>query len=158
MLPHVAILRNIPDNRMENAMVHRYIIPSVPLLFCLFFAAICIAAATEEAPQEPIIISVPAGAKLKKDKVAFPHKAHSALQCKECHHKLDEKPAVYSCTATGCHDLGNPTTSEERKSMAYFRNAFHKNSNASCNGCHKKLKKEGKPAGPTSCKKCHSTK
>ena len=138
-------------------MLHRYLIPSVPLIVSLFFAAICIAAA-DNAPQKPIVIGVPAGAKLKKEKVSFPHKAHAALQCDACHHMLKENPEQYSCTAAGCHDLANPTNSEERKSMAYFRNAFHANSKSSCNGCHKKLKKEGKPAGPTSCKQCHSVK
>lgn len=136
-------------------MLHRYLIPSVPLVISLFFAAICIAAA-QEAPKDPVVIGVPAGANIKKPKVAFPHAKHAALQCEACHHMLKDKPEVYSCSSKGCHDLGNPSSSEERKSMVYFRNAFHANSKVSCNGCHKALKKEGKPAGPTSCKKCHT--
>lgn len=138
-------------------MLHRFIIPSVPLIVSLFFAAICIAAA-QEAPKEPIVINVPADATLKKSKVMFPHSAHAALQCDACHHMLKEKPELYSCITKGCHDLGNPKSSADRKSMTYFRNAFHANSKVSCNGCHKMLKKEGKPAGPTSCKDCHTVK
>lgn len=138
-------------------MLHRYLVPSVPLVISLFFAAVCIAAA-QKAPQEPVVIGVPAGTQMKKPRVMFSHAAHSALQCESCHHMLKQNPDVYSCSSKGCHDLGNPTSSDERKSIAYFRNAFHANSKSSCNGCHKSLKKAGKPAGPTSCKKCHTVK
>ncbi|WP_027361502.1 cytochrome c3 family protein [Halodesulfovibrio aestuarii] len=138
-------------------MLHRHLIPSVPLVISLFFAAICLAAA-QEAPKDPVIIGAPAGAKIKKPKVAFPHATHAALQCEACHHMLKQNPEVYSCSSEGCHDLATPTSSEERKSIAYFRNAFHANSKASCNGCHKSRKKEGKSAGPTACKGCHTVK
>ena len=37
---------------------------------------------------------------------------------------------------------------------AKLKDHFHKN----CLTCHKALKKEGKPTGPTSCKGCHNRK
>ena len=139
-------------------MLHRYILPSVPLVCSLFLAAICIAAATAPAPVKPIVIGVPADAVRKKANVAFSHKAHAALQCTACHHMLKKNPELYSCTAAGCHSLGDPETVAERKSPQYFRNAFHSSSTMSCNGCHAQRKKYGKPAGPTSCKQCHAVK
>ncbi|UZP66223.1 cytochrome c3 family protein [Desulfovibrio mangrovi] len=113
------------------------------------------AAPAAKAPADPISITVPEGTALKKSIVSFPHAKHAGETCVTCHHTMEKNPEQLTCSSKGCHDLGNPTTKEEKKSMVYFRNAYHADVPASCNGCHKARKKEGKPAGPTDCKGCH---
>lgn len=75
----------------------------------------------------------------------FNHKKHADTlkDCKVCHHTWKEGEKVKKCVE--CHTKDSKLTA---------KNAFHKN----CRGCHRKLKKEGKPTGPTACTKCHPKK
>jgi len=47
-----------------------------------------------------------------------------------------------------------PKLSKKEKIQKYYYSAIHSN----CAGCHKDLKKEAKPTGPTTCKECHPAK
>jgi hypothetical protein len=75
----------------------------------------------------------------------FGHKKHAdgIKNCKKCHHTRKEGEKVKKCTA--CHT---------KDSKVNTKTAFHK----SCRNCHRDLKKEGKPTGPTACTKCHPKK
>ena len=120
--------------------------------------AMAVAQATE-APAEDVLITVPDGAELKMNRVNVPHAVHAAadIECMDCHHMWDESDGTpQACAGSGCHDLGNPATTEEKQSMAYFRNAFHAPVAGSCNGCHKERKDAGESHGPTSCNDCHT--
>ena len=112
------------------------------------------AAAVQAAPKVTIPITIPPDAKLQRPVVFFPHDKHAAEECALCHHVLNEGKLVYTCATPGCHDLANPK-GEDKKSIKYFRNAFHVRKEASCNGCHALRKKAGEPHGPTACKACH---
>jgi hypothetical protein len=102
--------------------------------------------------------------------VTFTHKKHSVdhkLPCTDCHHTYKEGKNVWKegdevqkCTA--CHSEaraskakgGEPELSQREEIKKYYYSAIHEN----CVGCHKDLKKEAKPAGPTVCKDCHAKK
>ena len=105
-------------------------------------------------PSGSISITVPKGAKLTRDLVRFPHDKHVSEGCATCHHVLNDNKQIYTCATDGCHDLANPTGAE-KKSIRYFRNAFHVRKEASCNGCHAIRKKAKRQHGPTACKACH---
>ena len=132
----------------------RSILATTSVIIMLLTTA-AFAVTAEKAPADPVIIKVPEGTKLKKSLVSFPHAKHAAEACATCHHTMDKNPKAQPCSTKGCHDMGNPVTKEEKLSMTYFRNAYHANVTASCNGCHKARKAEGKTAGPTDCKGCH---
>jgi hypothetical protein len=101
-----------------------------------------------------------------KGLVTFSHKKHNAdykVPCTECHHVYadgkntwKQGDAVQECDA--CHSEAKAPAgakmSKEEKIQKYYYSAIHEN----CLGCHKALKKEGKPTGPTSCKGCHPAK
>lgn len=95
--------------------------------------------------------------------VTFTHKKHSEdykIACADCHHVYQdgknvwkEGDAVQKCGS--CHSQAkssDPQLSKEEKIKLYHYTAIHEN----CVGCHKTLKKEGKPTGPVSCKECHA--
>jgi len=70
-------------------------------------------------------------------RVTFSHTKHVedyGIVCGSCHHE-DRKGGMAKCTH--CHKP--------------VKTALHKN----CQGCHTKLKDEGKPTGPLKCKECH---
>jgi hypothetical protein len=121
--------------------------------------------ATQEAPENIVMESKVFG-KHKKGLVTFTHKKHSAdykIPCADCHHVYKdgknvwkEGDEVQKCAA--CHSEAKaptgkdaPKLSKAEKIEKYYYSAIHEN----CMGCHKDLKKEGKPTGPTSCKDCH---
>jgi hypothetical protein len=105
-------------------------------------------------------------AKHKKGLVTFTHKKHNVdykIPCADCHHVykdgknvFKEGDPVQKCAE--CHSEAKapsgkdaPKMSKEEKIKKYYYSAIHEN----CAGCHKALKKEGKPTGPTTCKECH---
>jgi len=114
-------------------------------------------------PADDMTMKSPVFTKHTKGIVTFTHKKHNVdykIACADCHHKYDggknvykEGDAVEKCTA--CHKeakapKGDKTPKAE-KIKKYYYSAIH----ANCSGCHKDLKKAGKPTGPTSCKDCH---
>ena len=104
--------------------------------------------------------------KHKKTLVDFTHKKHNIdykIACADCHHVIKdgkntfkEGDAVQKCAE--CHKEAKaptgadaPKLSKAEKIKTYYYSAIHEN----CVGCHKKLKAEAKPTGPTTCSKCH---
>ena len=84
----------------------------------------------------------------KMGEVTFPHSKHQdeiKVDCAACHHQGE------GTKCTDCHGKGVVV---DGKKAPKFMKAAHKN----CRGCHEKLSKAGKPAGPTkkNCKGCHS--
>jgi hypothetical protein len=108
-----------------------------------------------EPPPNEVLISVPEGAKLKYARVSFSHDPHMQFDCMACHHQWDGNSPQDKCSTSGCHDLANPSSPEEMWASAYFRQAFH-GEERSCNACHQRLRKAGRPTGPTGCKGCHT--
>jgi cytochrome c553 len=101
-----------------------------------------------------------------KSLVTFTHQKHNVdykIACTECHHvpkdgknTWKEGDAVQKCAE--CHKEAKaptgadaPKLSAAEKIQKYYYSAIHEN----CVGCHKKLKAEAKPTGPTTCAKCH---
>ena len=85
----------------------------------------------------------------RKSPVEFNHAKHQGLKgvtCKTCHHKVKEGETPRACFQ--CHKC------KRQGEIPSAMMAFHKR----CRGCHAKLKKEGKPAGPTKCSGCHPRK
>ena len=75
----------------------------------------------------------------KSGPVPFPHLAHQEVlkDCAVCHELFPQKSgAIEELKASG--DL-------KKKQIM----------NKHCTKCHKKMKKEGKKTGPTTCKSCH---
>ena len=88
-----------------------------------------------------------------KPPYVFAHKAHvdKGVACTECHHtwKKEERDTPQKCAE--CHKARKAKDEE----ITTLKNAYHKQ----CMGCHKKLKKDGKPHGPTAkCSECHPKK
>jgi hypothetical protein len=78
----------------------------------------------------------------KKGDVWFPHRQHqdNLGDCKICHDLFpQEAGTIQKMKADG--------TLKKKQVM-----------NKKCLSCHRKMKKMNKPAGPTSCKKCHQKK
>ncbi len=74
----------------------------------------------------------------KKGNIDFPHRNHqnTLVDCKICHDIFPQKPGIIK-------DLKDKGQLKKKQVMNH------------CRGCHRKLVKAGKKAGPTSCKKCH---
>jgi len=98
--------------------------------------------------------------------VTFSHKKHNVdykVPCMECHHKYEggknmwkDGDPVEKCDV--CHKEAKPPagdkSSKAEKIQKYYFTAIHEN----CVGCHKDMKKAGKPTGPTTCTGCHPKK
>jgi len=122
--------------------------------------------ATQQA-CDAITMDSPVFEKHKKALVTFTHKKHNVgykIPCADCHHVYKDGKNVWKegdevkkCMA--CHSEakapkakeGEPKLSKAEKIKKYYYSAIHEN----CVGCHKALKKEAKPTGPTACKECH---
>jgi hypothetical protein len=100
------------------------------------------------AQSDSIIIDNQYPKKLKNP-VPLNHKAHAdAIACTECHHtwKKEERETPQKCAE--CHKADD-------KSDKGLKQAYHKQ----CMDCHKDLKKQEKPTGPTTkCTGCHPSK
>ena len=93
--------------------------------------------------------------KLQRPSVTFYHDNHiDALEqvgCGACHHVFDKVNQTLvpadgeEALCSECHKA-----KKEGKIVA-LRQAYH----GSCNGCHRKMKKKGIAAGPTTCGECH---
>lgn len=71
--------------------------------------------------------------------VPFPHRLHQTVlgDCMICHSVFPQKAG----------SIGELKASGELKQKQVM--------NKQCTACHRKLKKEGKKTGPTTCKSCH---
>ncbi|GAB1409084.1 hypothetical protein MASR1M90_02380 [Desulfovibrionales bacterium] len=114
-----------------------------------------------DAPGDDLVIKAPEGMKTKEKDgkpaplqkaVPFPHSKHVSVECVKCHHKELNGNANAPCTSSGCHDSLEARGKENAKDIKLVENAFHDQ----CIECHKALKKENKPTGPTACGKCHT--
>ena len=78
----------------------------------------------------------------KSGDVPFPHLKHqeNLEDCQTCHDLFPQEAGV----------IEKLKADGELKKKAVM--------NTQCTKCHRVLKKEGKPTGPTSCKNCHSVK
>jgi hypothetical protein len=121
--------------------------------------------ATQQAPDTITLESTKAFPTHTKSLVVLSHKKHNVdykIACTDCHHVYKEGKnvwkegdAVQKCET--CHTGGKPSA-EEKKSLSekelitkFLYTAIHTN----CVDCHKTLKKEAKPTGPTTCTGCH---
>jgi hypothetical protein len=80
-------------------------------------------------------------------KVTFTHKKHAEtlkIDCVKCHHTWKKGET----TGKVCKDCHKAKAAGKAISA---KDAYHKD----CKGCHEQAKKANKPAGPTSCTKCH---
>lgn len=127
-------------------------------LLCLVAAPILSAA---DAPKDDLVVSAPEGMKTKeKDgqpgklqkSVPFPHSKHAAVECAKCHHTMAKDGVAKKCTTSGCHDSLEAKGKDNAKDIKLVENAFHNQ----CIECHKDMKKENKPTGPSACGKCHT--
>ena len=133
-----------------------------------FFLCICLAAsilsvspsfASEKGPAELILQSTIDPANPNKPKLAyFPHAKHQEkYYCSTCHHSTDKNgkkiPYDDGMEIAKCESSHNKAATYRGMPAEFspFKNIAHKR----CKGCHRKLKNEGKPAGPITCKGCH---
>ncbi len=88
----------------------------------------------------------------KKGPVVLSHKKHAVdykVACVECHHMWNQKKGTQPKKCSTCHK------EKKRGKVLGLMRAYHKN----CMGCHRELKKQGKPTGPTTkCNDCHQKK
>jgi hypothetical protein len=109
------------------------IIVVICFVFAVLSAGVIAAGITEKGPAE---ITLDGGS---KGTIDFPHQKHQNTlgDCKICHDIFPQKLGVIKV-------LKDEGKLEKKQVMN------------NCRGCHGKLAKEGKKAGPTSCTKCHS--
>jgi hypothetical protein len=117
------------------------------LVGCAFITAITLDDAATRAPDQAVVI---ASERVFTKPMAFPHSNHKEYKCTECHHDYMDAKNVWQegqevklCNV--CHKL------QTVGKIMNLEKAYHDK----CQGCHKKLKKEKKKTGPTSCSKCH---
>ena len=115
-------------------------------------------AATKMPEQDITIYSTEVIKEPKKGPVTFPHVKHKALKCIDCHHEYKDGKNVWlegqevkKCQA--CHSREAPVSRklETEGKVVKIDTVFHDQ----CVKCHKKMKEEKKPSGPTACTKCH---
>lgn len=135
-----------------NKLKYILILTTVNLL-CL--TAISLAA--DKGPEEMVLRSTVNPA--QKTKLAFfPHAVHQGnFDCLTCHHGKgdDGKQVPYTDgmeikKCESCHNKDAVV-----KGMPNELETFKKAAHEKCKGCHKKLKDEGKEAGPYKCNGCH---
>lgn len=136
------------------------------MLISLICAAILSLAAAPmlcaaDAPGDDYVITAPEGMKVKEKDgkpgklqkaVPFAHSKHASVECKQCHHTMEADGAIKKCTTSGCHDSLEFKDKANAKDIKLVEVAYH----AQCIECHKALKKENKPTGPSACGKCHT--
>ena len=109
-------------------------------------AAITLAYAATRAPEQAVVI---ASEKAFTKPMTFSHSKHKEYACTECHHDYKEGKNVWREGQEV--KLCNVCHKETRSEIINLEKAYHDK----CVTCHKKLKKEKKKTGPTSCSKCH---
>ena len=85
-----------------------------------------------------------------KNPVTLPHKAHAdkIALCTECHHTWKKEASKTPQKCAECHKADD-------KGEKGLKRSYHK----LCMDCHKGLKKQEKPTGPTTkCSGCHPSK
>jgi tRNA(Ile2) C34 agmatinyltransferase TiaS len=116
-----------------------------------------ISLAADKGPAEIVLRSTVNPA--SKTKLAFfPHAIHQGnFECATCHHGKGDDGKQVSYTegqeiekCESCHNK-DAVASGMPKELETFKKAAH----GLCKECHKKLKAEGKKAGPTKCNGCH---
>jgi hypothetical protein len=127
----------------------------------LSFVAVPMLSAAD-APGDDYVIPKVEGLKFKEKDgqpgkaqkaVPFAHSKHTSVECAHCHHTMEaDGGAIKSCTEAGCHDSLDFKDKDNAKDIKLVEVAYHKQ----CIDCHKDLKKEQKPTGPTACGKCHT--
>lgn len=129
--------------------------------------AVCHGEPMDDSAHHPLVersrtsVTVPAGAVLTLPQVRVSHEAHKHIDCATCHHTGKEDGKPLACASSGCHDgISDAKTKDGGADPKYFRQAFHgpanENGGTSCFHCHSTYRQEGKPAGPTACKDCHT--
>ena len=78
----------------------------------------------------------------KSGNILFPHHLHQKVvtDCQTCHIDFAQKE--------GALEAAKASEALKKKQVM----------NGTCLKCHRELKKEGNPSGPTSCKQCHTEK
>jgi hypothetical protein len=91
----------------------------------------------------------------KRPEPQFDHTRHEESLgesgCARCHHVFDKEQnkLVYAeGEESACYECH---LDQQDKNTLSLRDASH----AGCTGCHRALKKQNKPAGPTTCGECH---
>ncbi len=102
-------------------------------VFTVFSAGVMATEVTQKGPEK---ITLDGG---QKGMVDFPHRQHQTTlgNCKICHDIFPQKLGVIK-------DLKDQGQLEKKRVMNH------------CRDCHRSRVKQGKKAGPTSCRKCHS--
>lgn len=107
------------------------------ILFCVVFLAFSAGVMAAQVPKKgPEEITLDGG---RKGDVQFPHRKHQNTlgDCNICHDIFPQKLGVIK-------ELKNDGKLQKKQVMNH------------CRSCHRRLAKQGKKAGPTSCKRCHS--
>ncbi|MBE6441819.1 MAG: cytochrome c3 family protein [Desulfovibrio sp.] len=97
----------------------------------LLLATAAFAVAAPSAPQQPLELQG------SKKTVMFPHGAHAAIACADCHHLVDGKESFAKCGSAGCHD-----DIQGRQGVKSLYNVMHSKkelNHATCVGCHAKF-------------------
>lgn len=105
-------------------------------------------AAGLNAIQKPMLLDYCSGPRLA---VVFNHSTHKQVQCRTCHHIVDDEGKRYvKCTREECHSIPG---SRERDPMSAFMAYHAKGTDRSCYGCH--LERRAKYPSFRGCQPCH---
>lgn len=115
----------------------RFIRPFAPISVALLLATLAIAAAPsgDSGSETMVLEGGSTGA------VPFPHRTH-------------QKSTEQRCEV--CHDLFPRKRGAIRSLIAEEKLRNREIMNRHCIKCHRDYQREGKPTGPTSCRRCHS--
>lgn len=115
----------------------------------LFVAGIALPAFS----QEPVIVLLHKElGKHQRPAVEYNHENHAKkIDCLQCHHDYDAYLNNRGGEGQPCSTCHGPEAVQETISL---KDAFH----LQCKGCHESMRFQGKPAGATTCGKCHVKK
>lgn len=88
----------------------------------------------------------------KKGDVTFNHASHMEIACQDCHHTVADTYTFQGCMVEGCHD-----DVENRAEVTSIYRTFHttRDTEKSCVGCHRDLRRKGEGDAPLTCNGCH---
>jgi hypothetical protein len=89
----------------------------------------------------------------KKKDVLFNHASHMEIACQDCHHMVADTYTIEGCMIEGCHD----DVVNRAEASSIYR-AFHttRDTEKSCVGCHRELRRNGEGDAPLTCNGCHN--
>ena len=100
--------------------------------------------------DEPMFLNSQALGSHERPLVKFSHEGHGNIECRQCHHDLDEYFNNQGGDGNKCSDCHLASPGPDDNPMPLLL-AMHTN----CKQCHGAMRARGRKSGPVMCGQCH---